>query len=157
MNGSTWSSSFSKSLKLRLAAQTWLGSWKLHKTALGQANCESIMFVFKEKKKKKKKLLLESFSLECVLDLLLYFFLTLLWISSLKGIAWWQKGLFKGSVGEMGGWWMVSISFKWQLIFKKNAGLKNNFLKHFWNQEKKLVGAMDWIVCLLAYTHLLKP
>ena len=45
---------FSKSLKLRLAAQTWLGSWKLHKTALGQANCESIIFVFKEKKKGRK-------------------------------------------------------------------------------------------------------
>ena len=55
MNGSTWSSSFSKSLKLRLSAQTGLGSWKLNKTALGQANCESIIFVFKKKKKGRKR------------------------------------------------------------------------------------------------------
>ena len=55
MNGLTWSSSFSKSLKLRLSAQTRLGSWKLNKTALGQANCESIISVFKEKKKEEKE------------------------------------------------------------------------------------------------------
>ena len=68
---------FSKSLKLRLAAQTWLGSWKLHKTALGQANCESIIFVFKEKKKRKKKLVLDSFSLSnmnvCLIRCFIFF------------------------------------------------------------------------------------
>ena len=86
MNGSTWSSSFSKNLKLRLSAQIELGSWKLNKTALGQTNCESIIFVFKKKKKKEekekmeKKQLLDSSSLKCLPDLLLYFSLTLLWI-----------------------------------------------------------------------------
>lgn len=112
MNGSTWSSSFSKSLKLRLSAQTGLGSWKLNKTALGQANCESIIFVFKKKKKKEekekreKKQLLDSSSLKCLPDLLLYFSLTLLWIfppsrelhddrkASLKGQ--WEKWVVDG-------------------------------------------------------------
>ena len=164
MNGLTWSSSFSKSLKLRLSAQTRLGSWKLNKTALGQANCESIISVFKEKKKgrkrkkkREKKKLLDSSSLKCLLDLLLNFSPPPLDFSSLKGITWWQRGLFQGSVGEMGGWWMVSISSKWQsIIIKEKAGLQNS-LKHFWNQEKQSVDALDWTVCLPAYIHLLKP
>lgn len=63
--------SFSKSLKLRLAAQTWLGSWKLNNMALGQANRESIILVFLLKKEKEANRKLFFISMP---DFFYYFF-----------------------------------------------------------------------------------
>ena len=134
MNGSTWSSSFSKNLKLRLSAQIGLGSWKLNKTALGQANCESVIFVFKKKKREKNQLL-DSSSLKCLPDLLLYFSLTLLWIFPPS------RELHDNRKASLKGQWERWVVDGWSPFLlngnkKKKAGLQNNFLKHFWNQEK---------------------
>lgn len=54
LNSSKWNSSFSKSLKLRWAAQTWLGSWKLNKVALGKITMNQLFFHLKRKKKGRK-------------------------------------------------------------------------------------------------------